>query len=280
MRLKQGVAVAGTHGKTTTTSLTAAVLNEGGLDPTFVIGGRVEAVGSNARLGTGEFIVVEADESDASFLYLQPCLAVVTNIDADHMETYDHSVEKLREAFVYFLQRLPFYGVAVSVHRRSGRARDRAAHREDAGHVRPRARSPDSRRGHRSARRHDELSRRVCGERSAGAGVAGHAQSGRRSQRPERARGHCGRTRAQRAARENFGGAGGVQRCRTTFPAVWRRATARGRRRHASSTITVTTRRRWRRRLPRRAVRSPAAGCCSPSSRIVTRERATASKIS
>jgi UDP-N-acetylmuramate--alanine ligase len=87
MRLKQGVAVAGTHGKTTTTSLTAAVLNEGGLDPTFVIGGRVEAVGSNARLGTGEFIVVEADESDASFLYLQPVVAVVTNIDADHMET-------------------------------------------------------------------------------------------------------------------------------------------------------------------------------------------------
>jgi len=113
MRLKQGVAVAGTHGKTTTTSLTAAVLNEGGLDPTFVIGGRVEAVGSNARLGTGEFIVVEADESDASFLYLQPVVAVVTNIDADHMETYDHSVEKLREAFVHFLQRLPFYGVAV-----------------------------------------------------------------------------------------------------------------------------------------------------------------------
>jgi UDP-N-acetylmuramate--alanine ligase len=113
MRLKQGIAVAGTHGKTTTTSLTAAVLNEGGLDPTFVIGGRVEAVGSNARLGTGEFIVVEADESDASFLYLQPALSVVTNIDADHMQTYDHSVEKLRQAFVYFLQRLPFYGVAV-----------------------------------------------------------------------------------------------------------------------------------------------------------------------
>jgi UDP-N-acetylmuramate--alanine ligase len=113
MRLKQGIAVAGTHGKTTTTSLTAAVLNEGGLDPTFVIGGRVEAVGSNARLGTGEFIVVEADESDASFLYLQPALSIVTNIDADHMQTYDHSVEKLRQAFIYFLQRLPFYGVAV-----------------------------------------------------------------------------------------------------------------------------------------------------------------------
>src|SRR5688572_26176473 len=113
MRLKQGIAVAGTHGKTTTTSLTAAVLGEGGLDPTFVIGGRVEAVGSNARLGKGDFIVVEADESDASFLYLQPCLAVVTNIDADHMQTYDHSIEKLQQAFVDFLHRLPFYGVAV-----------------------------------------------------------------------------------------------------------------------------------------------------------------------
>src|SRR5688572_29726415 len=113
MRLRQGVAVAGTHGKTTTTSLTAAVLAEGGLDPTFVIGGRVEAVGSNARLGKGDFIVVEADESDASFLYLQPCLAVVTNIDADHMQTYDHSIDKLQQAFVDFLHRLPFYGVAV-----------------------------------------------------------------------------------------------------------------------------------------------------------------------
>ena len=113
MRLKQGIAVAGTHGKTTTTSLTASVLAEGGLDPTFVIGGRLEAIGSNARLGTGDFIVVEADESDASFLYLQPVLAVVTNIDADHMETYDHSLDKLRQAFVDFLQHLPFYGVAV-----------------------------------------------------------------------------------------------------------------------------------------------------------------------
>jgi len=113
MRLKQGVAVAGTHGKTTTTSLTASVLGEGGLDPTFVIGGRLEAAGTNARLGKGDFIVVEADESDASFLYLQPCIAVVTNIDADHMQTYDHSLEKLRQAFVDFLQHLPFYGVAV-----------------------------------------------------------------------------------------------------------------------------------------------------------------------
>ena len=113
MRLKQGIAVAGTHGKTTTTSLVASVLAEGGLDPTFVIGGRLEAAGANARLGAGEFIVVEADESDGSFLYLQPVLAVVTNIDADHMETYEHSLERLRQAFVGFLQHLPFYGVAV-----------------------------------------------------------------------------------------------------------------------------------------------------------------------
>jgi len=113
MRLKQGIAVAGTHGKTTATSLIASVLAEGGMDPTFVIGGRLEAAGSHAKLGQGEFIVVEADESDASFLYLQPTLAVVTNIDADHMVTYEHSLDKLKQAFVDFVQRLPFYGVVV-----------------------------------------------------------------------------------------------------------------------------------------------------------------------
>jgi UDP-N-acetylmuramate--alanine ligase len=113
MRLKQGIAVAGTHGKTTTTSLIASVLAEAGMDPTFVIGGRLEAAGSHAKLGQGEFIVVEADESDASFLYLQPTIAVVTNIDADHMETYDHSLDKLKQAFIDFVQRLPFYGVVV-----------------------------------------------------------------------------------------------------------------------------------------------------------------------
>jgi UDP-N-acetylmuramate--alanine ligase len=113
MRLKQGIAIAGTHGKTTTTSLVASVLAEGGLDPTFVIGGRLEAAGSNARLGTGEFIVVEADESDASFLHLQPVVAVVTNIDADHMETYGHDIARLKQAFVQFLQNLPFYGSAI-----------------------------------------------------------------------------------------------------------------------------------------------------------------------
>ncbi|HUN68123.1 MAG TPA: UDP-N-acetylmuramate--L-alanine ligase [Burkholderiales bacterium] len=113
LRLKQGVAIAGTHGKTTTTSLVASVLAEGGLDPTFVIGGRLNAAGSNAKLGTGEFIVVEADESDASFLHLQPVIAVVTNIDADHMDTYQHDFPRLQQAFIQFLHNMPFYGSAV-----------------------------------------------------------------------------------------------------------------------------------------------------------------------
>jgi len=113
MRLKQGIAVAGTHGKTTTTSLIASVLAEGGLDPTFVIGGRLTSAGANAKLGSGEFIVVEADESDASFLNLQPVIAVITNIDADHMETYGHDFARLKHAFVDFTQHLPFYGTAV-----------------------------------------------------------------------------------------------------------------------------------------------------------------------
>jgi len=113
MRLKSGIAIAGTHGKTTTTSLVASVLAEGGLDPTFVIGGLLNAAGSNARLGAGDFIVVEADESDASFLHLQPVIAVVTNIDADHMGTYEHDFGRLKQAFVQFLQNLPFYGAAI-----------------------------------------------------------------------------------------------------------------------------------------------------------------------
>jgi UDP-N-acetylmuramate--alanine ligase len=113
MRLKRGIAIAGTHGKTTTTSLVASILAEGGLDPTFVIGGRLNSAGANAKLGTGEFIVAEADESDASFLNLSPVIEVITNIDADHMETYDHSFAKLKQAFIEFTQRLPFYGVAI-----------------------------------------------------------------------------------------------------------------------------------------------------------------------
>ncbi|MCR4303782.1 MAG: UDP-N-acetylmuramate--L-alanine ligase [Gallionella sp.] len=113
MRLRQGIAVAGTHGKTTTTSLTASILARGGLDPTFVIGGKLNSSGSNAKLGAGEFIVVEADESDASFLHLQPILAVVTNIDADHMETYGHDFGRLKQAFIEFVEHLPFYGMAM-----------------------------------------------------------------------------------------------------------------------------------------------------------------------
>jgi len=113
MRLRRGIAIAGTHGKTTTTSLVTSILAEGGIDPTFVIGGRLNAAGANARLGSGEFIVAEADESDASFLFLSPVISVVTNIDADHMETYGHDFERLKGAFVDFLNRLPFYGVAV-----------------------------------------------------------------------------------------------------------------------------------------------------------------------
>jgi UDP-N-acetylmuramate--alanine ligase len=113
MRLKQGIAIAGTHGKTTTTSLVASVLAEGGLDPTFVIGGRLNSAGANAKLGGGDYIVVEADESDASFLNLMPVMAVVTNIDADHMETYGHDFKRLQGAFVEFLHRMPFYGTAI-----------------------------------------------------------------------------------------------------------------------------------------------------------------------
>ena len=113
MRLKQGIAIAGTHGKTTTTSLVASVLSEAGVDPTFVIGGKLQSAGANSRLGAGDYIVVEADESDASFLYLSPVISVVTNIDADHMETYDHDITKLHGAFVEFLHRLPFYGRAI-----------------------------------------------------------------------------------------------------------------------------------------------------------------------
>ncbi|MDR2173519.1 MAG: UDP-N-acetylmuramate--L-alanine ligase [Burkholderiales bacterium] len=114
MRLKRGIAIAGTHGKTTTTSLVASVLAEGGFDPTFVIGGRLLSADAHARLGSGDFLVAEADESDASFLHLSPVLSVVTNIDTDHMETYEHDFARLKKAFIEFLQRLPFYGAVVA----------------------------------------------------------------------------------------------------------------------------------------------------------------------
>ncbi|MEY4763603.1 MAG: hypothetical protein RI907_276 [Pseudomonadota bacterium] len=113
MRLRKGIAIAGTHGKTTTTSLVTSILTEAGVDPTFVIGGKLHSAGANSALGSGEFIVVEADESDASFLNLMPIMAVVTNIDADHMDTYGHDFAKLKQAFVDFLHRMPFYGSAI-----------------------------------------------------------------------------------------------------------------------------------------------------------------------
>ena len=113
MRFRHGIAIAGTHGKTSTTSLVAAVLAEGGLDPTFVVGGKVKSADTNARLGQGDYLVAEADESDASFLHLNPMIAAVTNIDADHLETYGGSFERLKDTFVEFLHRLPFYGLAV-----------------------------------------------------------------------------------------------------------------------------------------------------------------------
>ena len=113
MRLKQGIAIAGTHGKTTTTSLVASVLAQANMDPTFVIGGKLNSAGANAKLGSGDYIVVEADESDASFLNLLPVMAVVTNIDADHMDTYGHDFNNLKKAFVEFLHRMPFYGAAI-----------------------------------------------------------------------------------------------------------------------------------------------------------------------
>src|SRR5690606_8654885 len=113
MRLRRGIAIAGTHGKTTTTSLVASILAEGELDPTFVIGGRLNSAGANARLGTGEYIVVEADESDGSFLNLSPMIAVITNIDADHMETYEHAYARMSKAYDEYTQRMPVYGTAV-----------------------------------------------------------------------------------------------------------------------------------------------------------------------
>ena len=113
MRLKSGIAIAGTHGKTTTTSLVTSILAEAGLDPTFVIGGKLNAAGANSRLGSGDYIVVEADESDASFLNLMPVMSVVTNIDADHMDTYGHDFARLKAAFVEFVHRMPFYGAAI-----------------------------------------------------------------------------------------------------------------------------------------------------------------------
>ena len=139
MRLRSGIAVAGAHGKTTTTSMVALVLERAGLDPTAVIGGKLSAFGSNARLGRGEYMVVEADESDRSFLRLTPTVAVVTNIDEEHLEAY-RDFDDLREAFLDFANKVPFYGAVIACARRPARARARAAHDAPRDHVRPRRR--------------------------------------------------------------------------------------------------------------------------------------------
>ena len=223
MRLKQGIAVAGTHGKTTTTSLVASVLAEAGLDPTFVIGGRLTSAASNARLGAGEFIVVEADESDASFLHLQPVVAVVTNIDADHMETYQHDFARLKQAFVGFLQNLPVLRQRDPVRRRRERARDHAVRLQAHRHLRL-ARGRDGPRGGYRGRRAHALflpARRRCAAR-------GHAQPAGPAQRAERARRdrRCRRTRASRQRGQQ--GAGGIPRRRAALPALRRDRAAPG----------------------------------------------------
>ncbi len=226
MRLKQGIAVAGTHGKTTTTSLIASVLAEGGLDPTFVIGGRLLSADANARLGNGDFLVAEADESDASFLYLTPAMAVITNIDADHMEAYGHDFERLKRAFVDFAQRLPFYGVAVLC--------------IDDPHVREilpaitkpivtygiAARRAPPRHRHREPRRAHAL-RRACRRR---AGPGRRAQPARRAQRAERARGDRDRPRGGCRRSGHRAGARRVPRRGPPLPAL--RRACRRRRRH------------------------------------------------
>ena len=142
MRFRYAIAVAGTHGKTTTTSMVASILAEGGLDPTFVIGGRLKSAGSNARLGTGKYLVAEADESDASFMHLQPMIAIVTNVDNDHLATHDGDFERLKQSFVDFLHNLPFYGARRRLRRRSGRGEPAAAHRAPGRDVRHRSATP------------------------------------------------------------------------------------------------------------------------------------------
>ena len=199
MRLKQGIAIAGTHGKTTTTSLVASVLAEAGLDPTFVIGGRLNSAGANAKLGSGDYIVVEADESDASFLNLLPVMAVVTNIDADHMETYGHDFDRLKGAFVDFLHRMPFYGTAIL-------CTDDAAVRE----IVPQVSCPITSYGF-----DEDAQVRAVNVRAVGGADAFHgaAPQRRHAARPGRGAEPAGRAqRAQRAVGDRRGG--GAQRAR------------------------------------------------------------------
>ena len=203
MRLKQGIAIAGTHGKTTTTSLVASVLAECGVDPTFVIGGRLASAGAHSRLGAGDYIVVEADESDASFLNLNPVLSVVTNIDADHMDTYGHDLGRLKAAFLEFLHRMPFYGAAIVCADDAGVRSimaDDLAPRRQLRLRRRRAGARDRRAG--AARRADAL-RRAAPQRRLHARSRRDAEPARRAQRAQRAGGdrRGGRARAARRRR-------------------------------------------------------------------------------
>ena len=226
MRLKQGIAIAGTHGKTTTTSLVASVLAEGGLDPTFVIGGRLNSAGANAKLGAGDYIVVEADESDASFLNLMPVMAVVTNIDADHMETYGHDFGKLKGAFVDFLHRMPFYGTAILCIDDAA-VREIVPRRAVPGHQLRRERGrPGARRRHPGGRPADAL-HRAAPQRRHAARPARHAQSGGPPQRAQRAVGDRGRGGTEHPRRRGAEGAGRIPRRRPPLPGLWRRARCR-----------------------------------------------------
>ncbi len=176
MRFRYSIAVAGTHGKTTTTSLMASVLAEGGTDPTFVIGGRLKSAASNARLGAGEFLVAEADESDASFTHLQPMIAIVTNVDADHLGTHGGDFEKLKLSFVEFLHNLPFYGLAVVCNDDANARGLIPQHRAAVPDLRLRRGRRRARRGRRAARGPVEVHRAAPGRRAA---AAGHAEPAR-----------------------------------------------------------------------------------------------------
>ena len=227
MRLKQGIAIAGTHGKTTTTSLVASVLAEGGLDPTFVIGGKLNSAGANAKLGSGDYIVVEADESDASFLNLFPVMAVVTNIDADHMETYGHDFNNLKKAFLDFLHRMPFYGTAILCMRRRGGALHHPGRAVPGDHLRLRRGRAGARGGREGGGAADALHGAAPQRRDA-AGHAREAQCRGPAQRAERAVRHRDRGGTEHPRRRGGEGAGRVPRRRPPLPELRRGAGAGG----------------------------------------------------
>jgi UDP-N-acetylmuramate--alanine ligase len=275
MRFRQGIAVAGTHGKTTTTSLVASVLAEGGLDPTFVIGGQLKSAGSNAKLGTSRYLVAEADESDASFLHLQPVIAIVTNIDNDHLVTHGGDFEKLKQSFVEFLHNLPFYGLAVL-----------CSDDEVLRGILPQVGRPTVRYGLGE----DADLRAVSLEREAGVTRFEVVRAGR--PKLPVALNLPGLHNVRNAlaaiavATELEVEDAAIQRALAGFEGIGRRLEARRRgsrpRRGGSpsSTTTATIRRRSRRRSRPRARPGRAAASCSRSSRTVTRARTTSSTTS